>query len=117
MTLRAAVEALLRFLKHGFLAKAFRELHSAAHPEAVEPEPEHLARVSEITSLISDAHMHVTSGKPTIGLKRFKQAERLWPKKGTPLNAMPEMSAAADRIRLAGHWRRKNYHSVYRVIT
>ncbi|GAA5863441.1 hypothetical protein JCM3774_005291 [Rhodotorula dairenensis] len=116
-TLRATLEASLRFLEHGFVAEAFTELHSALHPKAPEPAPDHLARVSEVSGLISDAHQNVASRKPTIGLERLEQAEKLWPKKDAPNAGTPETLAAADRIRLLAHWWRKDYDKVYEVTT
>ncbi|GAA5990810.1 hypothetical protein JCM10908_000027 [Rhodotorula pacifica] len=113
--LKAAIESSLRYLEHGFVSEAFSELHSALHPSGPQISPDRLLRLGRASSLVYEAQSNVAGGKPTIGLSRLKEAEKLWPKKDSQYGGTPETLAAADRIRLAAHWWSKDYDKVYEV--
>ncbi|KWU42199.1 hypothetical protein RHOSPDRAFT_36239 [Rhodotorula sp. JG-1b] len=116
-SLRAAIEASLNFLEHGFAAEAFGALQSALKPGAPELDPDRYMRVGEVSTLIADAHKLITTadGDPTLGLEKLAEAEKLWPDKDSPYAATPKTQAAADRFKLEAYWRTKDFPQVYEL--
>lgn len=116
-SLRAAIEASLNFLEHGFAAEAFGALQSALKPGAPELDPNRYMHVGEVSTLIADAHKLITTadGDPTVGLEKLAEAVKLWPDKDSPYAATTKTQAAADRFKLEAYWRTKDFPKVYEL--